>query len=211
MCYGLYGYQYRTAAEMEGLIDYFCRCAYYIKTLYERGRLSGIVLCGGFTNPNYPDVSEARTSSWHLLDVLRSFYELPADSIICCLEEQSFNTAQNIVFTGYLMTHRDPFTSEELIGAINNNPERARELMCHKENWHQLSHHIVFLCDNYRWLKVQMMVKLAKSLLQGFRLRVISFPRKDIHPNSSYLKQWEAAVAYLCHPTRFFKDLEVGQ
>lgn len=208
MCYGLYGYDYRMPEEIEGLHQYFHSCAKYISSLHKQGKLSGVVLCGGFTNSQYPNVSEAKTSAQYLLNVLKTIYKVPVDAIVVCLEEQSINTAQNIVSTGYLMTHKDPFTPKELMEALENDSEKARRMRQTKENWHKLSHDVVFTCDRYRWLKVRIMLKLARKLLSGFKLNVVSFHRADIHPNSNWIPQLGVAYLYYRNPDKFFSDLE---
>lgn len=208
MCYGLYGYEYRTPEEVKDLIDYFYSCAQYIKTLHKRNRLSGIVLCGGFTNPQYPDVSEAGTSAQYLLNLLK-IYEVPVEEINACLEEQSYNTAQNIVFTGRMLKGTLlPYTPKELIKATTN---YDREKMLQNEaRWNALdTHNVVFICDRYRWLKVQLMLRWVKyDFPSHTHLSVKSFPRPDIHPNSCWSKQLVAALLYWWNPTRFFDDLK---
>jgi len=209
MCYGLYGYEYRSAEEMEGLIDYFHSCAGYIAKLYRQKRLSGVVLCGGYTNKDYPDKSEAGTSLPYLQNVLQARYRIYPSDIVFCLEEESCNTAQNIVFTGMLIRGKNPFTADELEEAIAPETDKAvaRALQEKKQRWQSLSHSLVFICDKYRHLKVWVMLWLASGLLRGLCLRVRSFPRKDIHPNSSYKKQCLAALYYLWHHDKFFEDL----
>lgn len=211
MCYGLCVPEYRTTAEMAGLTAYLYGCIDYISALNAKNILSGVVLCGGFTNSAHPDLSEAATTK-NYLGVLSWGYGIPISTLNVCLEEQSHNTAQNIVFTGYLMGHRDPFTGEEMDDAVKSDINKARAMMESKKKWHELSHNIVFVCDRYRHAKVWVMLRHAKSLLPNdFRLRVISFPRKDIHPNSSYSRQIQAALKYWFCPALFFKDLKVGE
>lgn len=210
MCYGIVDPN-RTSTELQGLDEYFRASADYILDLWHQERLSGIVLCGGYTNPETPELSEASSSVLRIIPYLSS-HGIPHDDLIVCLEEQSFNTAQNIVFTGYLMTHRDPFTAEELIKAIKSDHAKAVKMKQIAEDWKKLSHNVVFICDKYRWLKVKVMLELAKELLPNdFKLSVKSFHRKDIHPNSSWLKQIVAARLYHSNPTEFFDDLKVNQ
>lgn len=211
MCYGLYGYEYRSPEEMVSLIDYFLRCGDYIAALHRRDQLSGVVLCGGFTNPDHPGQSEAQTSAWYLQRLLKILHNINIDGMVC-LEEQSHNTVQKIVFTGYLMLHRDPFTAKELIEAAKYNPEKARAMMATKQKWQKLSHNIVFICDRYQHLKVLLMLKHARAPLlpQDFQLRVKSFTRKDTQPNNSWIRQLAVAIRYLRQPTQFFNDLRVG-
>lgn len=212
MCYGLYGYDYRTPTEMEGLISYFQDCAKYISSLYKRDRLSGVVFCGGFTNPKYPNVSEAGTSAKYLLSVLETIYKVPVEDIIICLEEQSKNTPQNIMFAGYFMTNKDSLAGREKAEAERSDPDLVEKMMSIKKDWHRLSRNVVFICDRCRWLKVWVMITQAKKLLpSGFILRVKSFPRKDFHLNSSFLKQWSLALLYYFNPSKFLDDLKMEE
>ncbi|MFH0912326.1 MAG: ElyC/SanA/YdcF family protein [Patescibacteria group bacterium] len=212
MCYGLYGHQYRSSTEMIGLTKYLCDCADYVMSLQTKGMLSGVVFCGGFTNPDIPVESEAGTTAEYFQRLLRE-RGVYTSIFPILLEEASHNTAQNIVFTGYLMGHRNPFTAEEYCKAIDDVGIRKVDTMrATKKRWHELSHNVVFVCDRYRHAKVWVMLRYAKSLLPNdFRLRVISFPRKDTHPNSSWGIQIAAALRYLFCPSMFFKDLDVGE
>jgi len=218
MCYGLHGYEYRSAEEMEGLIDYLLySCADYIAKLYQQKRLSGVVLCGGYTNKAYPDKSEAGTSLPHLQNALRTLHKIDPADIVFCLEEESCNTAQNIAFTGYRMTHKHKLSVGNFFKGftITDNAYPIALMSPEKDQWQNLSRNVVFICDKYRQLKVWVMLRLAGGLLSGFIvpaespfcLQIKSFPRKDIHPNSSYRKQWAAALYYLRHRDKFFEDL----
>jgi len=211
MCYGVVHPTLRSKAELRGLDEYLRASADYILRVWKEGRLSGVVLCGGFTNPQAPELSEASSSVLRIKPYLMS-RGIPEEDLKICLEEQSHNTVQNIVFTGYLILHRDPFTAEGLIKALDTDPNKANAMMDTNQKWQNLSHNIVFVCDRYRHPKVWLLLKYAKpQLADDFRLRVVSFPREDTHPNSSWVRQLVATLRYQLRPDLFFKDLKVGE
>ncbi len=208
MCYGLHYCYARMSTEIKGLDEYLGCCAKYIARLFQAEQLSGVVLCGGYTDEIYSDMSEAATNASYLKGLLSSML-IPVEKINFCLEESSRNTAQNIVFTGQLIAHGDPFTIDELREAKKNDSERAMTMRKQGHDWLKLSRNIVFICDKPRKLKVWVMLgKATGSLAPDFNLRVKAFPRADIHPNSRWYKQWILALLYLA-PSKFSKELNV--
>lgn len=211
LCYGLFGEKFhRTAKEMEGLKQYFRDCADYIASLYKQGRLSGVVLCGGITNPKlHPNISEASTSATSLWMML-AVRDIPVKEINICLEEQSHNTAQNLFFAVQMLTgFRQPFSRQEFHNATKGTRDR---MLQHEKRWQALSHDVVFICDRYRWLKVRLILRWIPHFSpEKLHLSVKSIPRQDIHPNSCWSKQLLAALLYLLRPNRFLSDLKVGQ
>lgn len=171
-CYGLLGYEYRSREEMKGLREYFEHCAKHIAHLYNSGRLAGVVLCGGFTNRSFPEVSEAGTSMVYLKTWLIS-YGVPSENIEFRLEDRSFNTPQNMWFSVQSI-FRD---WTELKGVS-----------------------IDFICDTYRHPKLSALLFWLKVRYWGLRAQVVSFPRPDIHPDSSIEKQRFGALLYAFSP-----------
>jgi len=184
-CYGLYDWRIRSGLEMEGLEEYLRHCAHYVASLFRQGTLSGVILCGGFTNKTKPEVSEAKTNAKRLIEMLADLsVDAGAIGRLIWEEDKSFNTPQNLYFAGRLVYRGDI----------------------------ELSRNMVFICDRYRHVKVLALLRYVRLMLsKEFRFSVKSFPRKDIHPNSSWVKQFAAAMLYLVRPQRFYDDLKQGQ
>lgn len=189
MCYGLYGYDYRSSEEMDGLRDYLNNCAEYINRLKKEDKLSGIIICGGFTNKDYPEVSEAQTTFNYLNGYMKTFYGYNIDTkeVSCRIEEKSTNTAQNIS-SAISMIYEISLCDPHIIPPLSNN--------------------IVFVCDRYRYLKVCIMAKELQRLSENFEFtyKIKSFFRKDPHPNSNWIPQLILASHYLINRKRILKE-----
>ncbi|HCR42014.1 TPA: hypothetical protein DIV45_01450 [Patescibacteria group bacterium] len=213
MCYGLCGRGYnRSKIEIEGLTNYLYSCIDCIVKMHTSGRLSGVVFCGGFTNPDFPLESEAATTEEYFW-VLAREHGLYPGLFPVLLEEKSCNTAQNIIFTGnFIRGNPNYFTAEELLEAVKENPSKAKVIKETIGQWRKLSPHIMFVCDMLRRQKVEMLLFYARmSMPKNFRLEARSFRRKDIHPNSTWCKQFLLTAGYLFDPELFRNDLRAGQ
>lgn len=86
--YGLFDSEVRTSTEMDGLEEYFHSS---IQDISVRG-IQNVVLCGGYTNPQRPLLSEAKSvANW--LSHRRN-----SQQVRFFLEERSGNAVQNIYF-----------------------------------------------------------------------------------------------------------------
>ena len=159
------------------VLHYLWLVAQYAVRLCREGRLAGIILSGGRTDPNRPFDSEARTNRPHFVEALEAYgVNLESDNIIVDLEETAINTPQNL--------HR----STQMIFA--NNP----------------SAQIVFVCDNVRRRKVQVMLPALRKRFPEMTFSVKSFPRKDGFWLLNWLKQQGAALQYRLFPFTFLCD-----
>jgi hypothetical protein len=186
-CYGIFDPKIRSEEEMIGLEEYFEACAEYITELYSNNLLSEVILMGGRTNPQIPDVSEAESSASYLRTIL-SCLDVPMVGMRMRLEEEGCNTAQNLWYAANHVRPRGSFDA----------------------SWPRpgLSKKIVFVCDNCHKVKLWLMVwHLARqATFKDLTFRVRSFPRRDIHPGRSYLRQLIATVPYLS-PIKFLEDV----
>lgn len=62
---------------------------------------------------------------------------------------------------------------------------------------------VVVICDDHRMMRVWAICKYYQTQYSEIILKVKSFPREDIHPNSNFIKQTIASFFYLAWPSRF--------
>lgn len=199
----------RSKIEMEGLVQYLSHCADLITGLQSEGKLRGVVLCGGYTNKAMSHVSEAETNLQALKQFLK-WRRMPVDEINFCLEDESFNTPQNLWFTiKRILGIRTKLYGRDLPRISGREAGRRCQIDL---AWQQLKDcPVMFVCDSYRNFKLRVLTSILESENRNFQISVKSFPRKDIHRMSSYPRQWLAGLWYLLSPSKLKEDLGVGQ
>lgn len=100
--YGLYHESVRTKIEMRGLDEFF-QASF---TDIQSGHIGAIVLCGGYTNPHMPQLSEAQS----VYDKVYAM-QLNNKKVSIYLEQESSNLVQSLMFAERLLRANDIYAS----------------------------------------------------------------------------------------------------
>ncbi len=161
--YGIFDEQLRTIAEMDGYKFYLEEVAAWAVRL-SCSRPVIVVLCGGKTSSD-STLSEALSVAPFFEALLAKF--TCHNPIVIQLEEQSFNTPQNI-------SNALKQTADDIHNGL-----------------------VRIACDQCRSLKTRIVAWLLcrRAKLTGWIVQ--GFPREDIHPRSNWLVQLLAGLGYL--------------
>jgi|GEM_PF-3240018 len=172
MCYGVYLEMKRKERQTDRYAKYLVKVAKYVA----KGGFDKIVLCGGHTNSEYPELAESATALKLMLE------ESGLDEDRFVLVEDSLNMVQNI-YLGW-RKFRDlkklKQTIDCVIVADHKHILKARSIVFH----------------------LRKKRKVCRMIGQvGYK----SFHRSDIHPRNNWPYQLAQAVGYLVRP-KYIED-----
>ena len=164
--YGIVDETIRTATEWQGLIEYYNQISQHLNN---DNKNTALILCGGYTNPSKPNISEAESAKNYLKQHTSS---LKTFNILT--ENISQNSLENLVFG--IMTLRSLIKQEK----TNSTPKPNID--------------IIIICDIPRQAKIQFIIdEILKPALNEaryqFNFQAIALKREDIHFKSNQLEQ----------------------
>ena len=169
--YGILDETIRRETEWQGLIEYYQQINQYLDKNDNKNKNTALVLCGGYTNPLKPNISEAESAKNYLKQHIFP-PSLKHSNILT--ENTSQNSLENLVFG--MLTLRSLIKQEETNSISKLNIE------------------IIIFCDIPRTPKIQFIVdEILKPALNGahyqFNFQVIALKREDTHFKSNQLEQ----------------------
>lgn len=191
-CYGHYDKDKRTPDEIKGYEQYLEAAQNFLANCNEEFReisYSGsgalaMIIAGGFTRTDSP-ISEAESvlkfcseKAVHYTDRWLMQELTLHDRLF--LEEESKITAENIIFS----------IEHFIVQGF-------------------LSSDVVIICDRLRHIKCLVIAWYVQRMfrIEGMKIRVVSFPRPDIHPNSRWHIQFLGAVKMWLMPQTILPSL----
>lgn len=177
-CYGFVGTQYgRSVLEMYGLSDYVNEILNFSPP--KSNKINLLILCGGKTRPDYPELSEAQTTLEEFGD---QFSWTPTQVL---LEEESTTTHGNII-NGFA----------KLVKDVDN---KTIEFDYENDT-------IFIFCDRFREWKVKFIAWILFRGL-GISYKVVACNRKDTNPKSSLLFQSTAGLILTLKDSAFLSSV----
>lgn len=170
---------------MQGYDEYLEEVAEFIsnqslprreKSMYKEPPI--VVVCGGKTDKDYPDISEAETVLESLKAKTKGRVSRNIDRILFYKEENSESTVENIVLA---------------VESIWNSQWRGD---------------YCFICDKVRKWKVKAICRFVCKTWGIKNYRVYGFKRSDDHPHSNAFYQFGQTLRYYCFPRLIRREIE---
>ncbi len=191
----------RTPLQIKGYHQYLdAFCADIARTLTQHSQLRVlVVLCGGFTSKEDPELSESASVFDYVADKLSTLLTVERlDRLFVIIEHESINSVQNIAMG--IETAEEFFLQQYPPGpTVSIGTEDIINLPFHLMS-------VIVCCDRAR---IGSNLYAARHLFAGadIDLMVVGYPRRDDHIHSHWIVQLGKSLVFRWLPSQIDKQL----